>query len=117
MLHHHGTLLLEEYTEEVLGGKGTFYYLRSHYSPLISIIKDSRRYDSLCCFCSCFFVIVHFFSLIHCYLHLIIRMDTNSKYGFHHWIPELELSYKFLYMTYINRCFKISSTTSFLMQR
>jgi hypothetical protein len=64
-----------------------------------------------------FFVVVYFFSLMHCYLDLIIRMDTNSMYGFHRWIPELELSYKFLYMADTNRCFKIASTISFLIQR
>src|SRR5215467_1193923 len=53
------------------------------------------------------FFVVHCFSLMLCYLHLIIRMDTNSKYGFHHWIPELELGYKLLYMPDTNRCFKI----------
>jgi len=33
-------------------------------------------------------------------------MDTNSIYGFHGWIPDLEFSYRFLYIADVNRCFK-----------
>jgi hypothetical protein len=61
-------------------------------------------------FCFCFFVVIHFFSLMHRYLHLVIMMETNSICGFLGWIPELESSYKFLYMADTSRCFKIAST-------
>jgi hypothetical protein len=34
-----------------------------------------------------FLLSFNFFSLVHCNLLLIMRMETNSKCGFHLWIP------------------------------